>query len=77
MDVVPINFHVYLNYLQVLNEKHKLSNLLEVKGLPEIEEILQETARVKSELKVRTKLNRLQTTKVRIQSWQSQAENKH
>ena len=68
MDVVPINFHVYLHYLQVLNEKHKLSNLLEVKGLPEIEEILQETARVKSELKVRTKLNRLQTTKVRIQS---------
>lgn len=40
--------------------------MLEVKGLPEIEEILKETARVKSELKVRTKLNRLQSTKVRI-----------
>jgi hypothetical protein len=50
--------------LQVLNEQHKLNNLLEAKGLPEIEGIQKETARVKSELKVRTKLNRLQSTKV-------------
>ena len=50
--------------MQVLNERHKLSNLLEAKGLPEIEEIHKEMARVKSELKVRTKLNRLQSAKV-------------
>ncbi len=57
---------IYCIYMQVLNEKHKLTNLLEVKSLPEVEEIQKETAKVKSELKVRTKLNRLQSTKVCI-----------
>ena len=55
-------FHLY----KVLNEQHKLNNLLEVKSPPEIEQIHKETAHMKNELKVRTRLNKLQSAKVRL-----------
>ena len=50
---------------QILNEQHKLNRVIETSGPPELIEAQKEVSKLQSELKVRTKLNQLQSAKVR------------
>ena len=52
--------------LQVKNEEHKLARLIETTGPPELEDAQKEVAKLQNELIVRTKLNKLQTSKVHV-----------
>lgn len=51
-------------YIQVLNEQHKLNRVIETSGPPELAEAEKEVAKLQNELKMRTKLNELQSSKV-------------
>ena len=54
--------------MQVLNEQHKLNRVIETSGPPELAEAKKEANKLQSELKVRTKLNQLQSAKVKKSS---------
>lgn len=58
-----ISFVKLIN-IQVLNEQHKLQRVIETTGPPELTEAREEVERLKNELKVRSKLNELQSAKV-------------
>ena len=55
---------MYSYYNQILNEQHKLNRVIETSGPPELTEAQSEVSKLQSELKVRTKLNQLQSAKV-------------
>ena len=52
--------------MQVLNEQHKLNRVIETSGPPELAEAQKEIDKLQNELKMRTKLNELQSAKVSI-----------
>ena len=54
--------------VQLLNEQHKLNRVIETSAPPELIEAQKEVDKLQSELKVRTKLNQLQSAKVRLLS---------
>ena len=54
-----------VNILQVLNEQHKLNHVIETSAPPELAKTQKEISELQSEMKVRTKLNQLQSAKVR------------
>ena len=49
----------------MLNEQHKLNRVIETSASPELAKAQKEINELQSELKVRTKLNQLQSAKVR------------
>ena len=63
--IIIIIMIVFLSILQVLNEQHKLNRVIETSAPPELVEAQKEISKLQSELKVRTKLNQLQSAKVR------------
>ena len=60
---IVLTIIIYMG-IQVLNEQHKLNRVIETSGPPELAEAEKEVGKLQNELKMRTKLNELQSSKV-------------
>ena len=49
-----------------MNEEHKVARLIETTGPPELEDAQREATKLQNDLSVRSKLNKLQTSKVQV-----------